>query len=174
MIDEDSKQFIVTRSRQWMNENPDVLSFSQVTGCILDVSENQRELMQQNSEGKRVSYSPRRFEYEYDFYMIIHVNNPYFDEIKFKLNNSSVIIQPSVSRGFMLTNTSPNVTACPDYMEYYNMGQEIKSSLEKIQQDVRDNIEASNAVKTAVTCPNCGATTIPNANGCCEYCGGAV
>lgn len=28
--------------------------------------------------------------------------------------------------------------------------------------------------KAAVTCPWCGATTRPNAGGCCEYCGGAV
>lgn len=26
----------------------------------------------------------------------------------------------------------------------------------------------------AVTCPYCGATTTPDASGCCEYCGGAV
>ena len=24
------------------------------------------------------------------------------------------------------------------------------------------------------TCPNCGATTMPDASGCCEYCGGSV
>ena len=23
-------------------------------------------------------------------------------------------------------------------------------------------------------CPSCGATTIPDAKGCCEYCGGAL
>lgn len=26
----------------------------------------------------------------YDFYIVIHVNNPYFNEIRFKLNNSKV------------------------------------------------------------------------------------
>jgi len=30
------------------------------------------------------------------------------------------------------------------------------------------------APKMAVTCPFCGATTTPDASGCCEYCGGSV
>ena len=25
-----------------------------------------------------------------------------------------------------------------------------------------------------ITCPYCGATTTPDASGCCEYCGGAI
>ena len=33
---------------------------------------------------------------------------------------------------------------------------------------------AAAAPKTAVICPCCGATTMPDANGCCEYCGGAL
>ena len=38
----------------------------------------------------------------------------------------------------------------------------------------REKIEQAAAPKTAVTCPYCGATTTPDASGCCEYCGGAV
>ena len=38
----------------------------------------------------------------------------------------------------------------------------------------RQQIEQEAAPKTAVTCPYCGATTTPDVNGCCEYCGGAV
>ena len=32
----------------------------------------------------------------------------------------------------------------------------------------------ADAPKVARTCPKCGATTLPDANGRCEYCGGAV
>ena len=38
----------------------------------------------------------------------------------------------------------------------------------------REKIEQAAAPKMAVTCPYCGATTTPDASGCCEYCGGAV
>ena len=42
------------------------------------------------------------------------------------------------------------------------------------RQQARDEMAAAAAPKTAVTCPYCGATTIPDASGCCEYCGGSV
>ena len=34
--------------------------------------------------------------------------------------------------------------------------------------------ESASTVLLAVTCPKCGASTIPDAFGCCEYCGGAI
>ena len=54
------------------------------------------------------------------------------------------------------------------------MGNEIKAALTQARQEVRDEVAAANAPKTAVVCPLCGATTIPDAQGCCEYCGGAI
>jgi hypothetical protein len=33
MFDEDNRKFIVSSSSRWRNENPDVIEFSQVTGC---------------------------------------------------------------------------------------------------------------------------------------------
>ena len=32
----------------------------------------------------------------------------------------------------------------------------------------------SHETARAVQCPLCGATTIPDKHGCCEYCGGAI
>ena len=46
--------------------------------------------------------------------------------------------------------------------------------LTQVRKDVREKIEQAAAPKMAVTCPYCGATTTPDATGCCEYCGGAV
>ena len=43
-----------------------------------------------------------------------------------------------------------------------------------IRKDVRAAIEAAAAPKTAVTCPHCNASTIPDENGRCEYCGGSM
>jgi hypothetical protein len=61
-----------------------------------------------------------------------------------------------------------------EYNEYYNMGQEIVNALTQARQEIRDEVAAQNAPRMAVTCPWCGATTIPDASGCCEYCGGSV
>ena len=51
---------------------------------------------------------------------------------------------------------------------------EIKEALTKVRQEVRENVAAANAPKIAQLCPLCGATTTPNANGCCEFCGDAI
>ena len=43
-------------------------------------------------------------------------------------------------------------------------------ALTQARQSARDDA----APKTAVKCPLCGATTVPDASGRCEYCGGPV
>ena len=61
-----------------------------------------------------------------------------------------------------------------EYQQYVAMANELKETILQVRQEARDTIEAANAPKTAVICPCCGASTIPDINGCCEYCGGAV
>lgn len=91
--------------------------------------------------------------------------------MRFKLNSSSVETTPS---GGVPLVRKPNPILNHDYKEYTAMGQEIKSTLTEARQRVRDEAAAAAAPKMAVTCPFCGATTMPDANGCCEYCGGAL
>jgi hypothetical protein len=170
LLDDDAGKFMVTRARNLDDANPDVLNFSDVTGCNLDIEESSTELKREDKDGNKVSYNPPRYEYSYDFYITIFVNNPYFDEIRFKLNSSSVdITPPSFGRASVC-----NPETDTDYRRYKEMGEEIKEALTQVRQDVRDKIEQAAAPKTAVTCPYCGATTTPDASGCCEYCGGAV
>ncbi len=169
LMDEDAGKFMVTRERNLMEANPDVLDFSQVTGCILDIDEHQTEEMREDNEGNQVSFHPPRYFYSYDFRMIIKVNHPYFDEISFNLNSSDVEINPHNGM-----TTRPNPQSNPDYREYEDMGREIKEILTQARRQVREDARAAAAPKTAVICPCCGATTMPDANGCCEYCGGAL
>ena len=169
LMDEDAGKFMVTRERNLIEANPDVLDFSQVTGCILDIDEHQTEEMREDNEGNEVSFHPPRYFYSYDFRMIIKVNHPYFDEISFNLNNSDVEINPHNGM-----TTRPNPQSNPDYREYEDMGREIKEILTQARRQVREDARAAAAPKTAVMCPYCGATTMPDANGCCEYCGGAL
>ena len=61
-----------------------------------------------------------------------------------------------------------------EYREAEKIASEIRSALTKVRQTVRDDIAAANAPKIAQNCPLCGATTIPDENGCCEFCGGAL
>ena len=171
LIDEDAGKFIVTRARNYTDANPDVIDFSQVTGVDLDIDEERSEEYTTDKENKRVSYNPPRYTFSYDFYVVIRVNHRYFDEMRFKLNSSSVETTPS---GGVPLVRKPNPILNHDYKEYAAMGQEIKNTLTEARQRVRDEAAAAAAPNMAVTCPFCGATTMPDANGCCEYCGGAL
>ena len=172
LLDDDAGKFMVTSARDLAEANPDVLDFSDVTGCNLDIDESRSEIKREDKDGKEVSYNPPRYEYSYDFYITIFVNNPYFDEIRFKLNSSSVDITPALARPGMTAGCNPETNV--EYCRNKELGEEIKQALMQVRQDVREKIEQAAAPKAAVTCPYCGATTTPDASGRCEYCGGAV
>jgi len=167
LLDEDAKKFVVTSARKLEDGNPDVLDYSQVTGCNIDVEEDRTEQKQKDEEGKEISYKPPRYVYTYDFNVIIHVNHPWFDEIRFRLNNQSI-------RSAETTGSAEGGRKSADYRECEALAEEIKGALTQVRQTVRDNIAAANAPKTAQTCPLCGASTIPDAQGRCEFCDGAM
>lgn len=178
LLDEDAGRFMVTDRRDLADANPDVLEFSDVTGCALDIEEDRTEIMREDKDGNEVSYNPPRYTYEYNFYITIQVRNPYFDEIRFQLNGSSVEIESggaqrmSIHGGSLGGGVNPeNNTA---YRRYREMGEEIKDALLQIRQQTRDEAAAAAAPRAAVICPCCGATTTPGADGCCEYCGSAL
>ena len=137
--------------------NPDILEFSQVTGCTIDIDETKCEIYREKEDGEQVSYNPPRYEYSYDFYLIIHVNSPWFSEMRFQVNNDCIESRTSL-----------------EYREAESIAKEMKDALTKVREDIRESIAQANAPKQSVTCPYCGATTTPDANGRCEYCGGAV
>ena len=171
LIDEDAGKFMVTDARNLAEANPDVIDFSQVTGVDLDIDEDSTEEKRQDKDGNEVSYVPARYVFTCDFHVIIRVNHPYFDEIRFRLNDRDVELNPGNPLPQM---RKPNPRLNAEYREYEQMGKEIKEILTEARQQVRDEAKAAAAPKQAVTCPWCGATTTPDAGGCCEYCGGAV
>lgn len=195
LLDEDAGLFMVTSARNLSEANPDVLSFSDVTDCKLDIDERKTEIEYKDAEGNRQSFNPKRYAYSYDFYIVINVNHPYFNEIRFQLNSDSVdndaetlldgpngMGLPSGSlrrktvgmRGGSLISNAEDVRSSVEYRQYEEMGLEIRDALLQVRQQAREEAVAAAAPKTAVTCPFCGATTIPDANGCCEFCGGAI
>ena len=171
LLDEDAQKFMVTSAKNIKDANPDVLCFSQVTGCNLNIEENDSEEMTKDKEGKQVSYKPQRFTYHYDFTITLHVNHPYFNEIEFNLNSSSIETTPN---GGVPAIRKPNPKLNREYKKYEAMGQEIVKAFEEARMQKREEAAAAAAPKKPVTCPYCGATTTPDAKGCCEYCGGVV
>ncbi|NPV92684.1 MAG: DUF4428 domain-containing protein [Firmicutes bacterium] len=155
-FDENKKQWLVTRLRDWRSENPDVIDFSQAMGCILDIDEDKWEIYHE-VDGRQESFNPRRYEYSYVFNMTIHVNSPWFSEIQFRINDDKIEQRGGIA-----------------YCEAQAKADEIKNTLEQMRSAEREAAATANMPKTATLCSHCQATTIPDANGCCEYCGGAI
>lgn len=195
LLDEDAGLFMVTSAKNLSEANPDVLSFSDVTGCKVDIDERKTEIEYKDADGERQSFNPKRYAYSYDFYIVINVNNPYFNEIRFKLNSNTIDndvetlldgpdeigsmgnglrARAGGMRGGFSSSNADEVRASVEYQQYEQMGLEIKEALLQVRQQVREEAAAAAAPKTAVTCPFCGATTVPDSSGCCEFCGGAV
>ncbi len=153
LIDDTSQRFVVSFTGDLEN-NPDVIDFKDVTDCSFDIDESQTELMQKDKEGRDVSYMIRRYEYNYDFYIIIGVNNPYFNEMKFKLNTYKVDGQ---SRS--------------KYDKYKDAGEAICAALSKLEKPAQQIEDINKTFKAPAFCPNCGAPTVSNDQAFCQSCG---
>lgn len=88
-VDRAGASFIVTSVSDWRETNPDLISVSQVTGVNTDIHENKTEIYYKDNEGKRKSYSPRRYECDYEFNVTILVDSPWFDKIELELSDGN-------------------------------------------------------------------------------------
>ncbi len=171
LLDETHRWFTVTRARDLEEANPDILDYSALTGCRMDIDESRSELMREGPDGKEISYNPPRYEYSYDFNVIVSVSSPYFDEMRFRLNSSSVYFTPQNA-------AFADPESCPEYRQYRRMGDELCEELERIRsggageakQEAPAETEApaAPAADGSWTCPACGGA---NSGKFCEYCG---
>lgn len=182
LLDEDAGRFMITSARQYKEVNPDVLAFSDVTGCIVDIDESCTELEHVDDDGNHISYNPARYIYRYDFYIVIHVNHPYFDEMRFRVNKDTVEVETHSPHGggnhnleglLEMSIISVSPTQSPEYQNYKALSEEIKEAVLGVRQKVRENVQArieqEAALQTPWVCPACGGQ---NTGGkFCEYCG---
>jgi len=126
-IDEYAGNFMVSSRAgiaEWKEENPDVLALTDITACELDVTDSRTELKRKDKDGNEVSFIPPRYEYRYDFFIDITVRNPYFDNIRFRLNKETVEIEGQVSVG---RTFNPEKNAKYNY--YVELAQNIRGAL---------------------------------------------
>ena len=87
-------RFFVTRLSDYKAENPDIISFKDVISCVTDIQVRDEEIKQKNAEGQMVSCNPRRYKHHHDFFIKMEIrNNPYFDDIKFRINGSCITLE---------------------------------------------------------------------------------
>ena len=84
-VDEAAGKFFVSRSKNWRDENPDVIDFNQVIDVRTEVTEHRTQEYHRDREGKNVPFVPPRYRYSYEFETTIMVDSPYFSEIQFEL-----------------------------------------------------------------------------------------
>ena len=131
LIDEQHRWLMVTRARDLTEANPDVMDFSALVDCTMDISDYRSEVTRTDKDGKRISYNPPRYEYRYDFNIIIRVNTPYFDEIKFRLNEYDIRIVSEApgTVGIFGRSASIDPSYNVDYRKYMHMGEEMCDAL---------------------------------------------
>ncbi len=141
MIDENARKFMVTSASDIYSANPDVLDYSQAVACDLDVREIRTEIRRKDANGNSVSYNPPRYEYSYDFHVIIRVNHPYFDEMKFSISNGSIKVgeqpmNPGQSAGWSVQRSGFNPLSgnrINDYYECVDLGNQIKAAVDAMR-----------------------------------------
>ena len=87
-------RFFVTNRSDYRAENPDIISFKDVVSCVTDIQVRDEEIKEKNAEGQLVSCTPRRYKHHHDFFIKMEIrNNPYFDNIKFRINGSCITLE---------------------------------------------------------------------------------
>ena len=189
LIDDNARKFMVTSASNLATANPDVMDFSQATGCSLDIQESRNEIKDKDKDGKPVSYQPPRYEYSYNFYVTLHVNTPFFDEIKYSLSNGYIKTgeQPmnTMSGSWNMHSASMGMrTGVTKYNEMIALGNEIKDAVDGMrmggmaqapgmQQGFHPQPQQQMAPQGPTVCPFCNAQLQPGAK-FCEYCGGQL
>ena len=76
-VDTMNGNFVVSRFNKgsWSEENPDVMPLSSIMSCTLKIDEDRDEIYTQGKDGQRVSYSPPRYKFFYDFILEFKVIN---------------------------------------------------------------------------------------------------
>ena len=187
-------RFFVTNRSDYKAVNPDIISFKDVVSCVTDVDERHEEIKQRNSEGQMVSYRPPRYKHHHDFYIRMEIrNNPYFHEIKFRINSSDIILETEgdvgggiggavmagILQGAGISTVGAQVNTPGNFSEKRRYA-ECAMICQKIEQAVEDGkrgaqpapVFAAAPVQEAPKpkfCPNCGA---PYEGGkFCQNCG---
>lgn len=106
LLDEYVGRFMVTSARNYSEANPDVLELSDITGCTYDIDEGIDEVTRFDENNEAVSYDPPRFTHSYNFYVTVYVNNPYFDDMRFKVNSRTVEVEERRGLRFLRTRAA--------------------------------------------------------------------
>ena len=67
-----------------------------------------------------------------------------------------------------------NPARSAEYRKYKQMSEDMKDAILQVRKQAREEEIAAATPKKLVSCPYCGAQTVPDEKGCCEYCRGLI
>lgn len=166
-LNEESGDFVVTNDTKWREKNPDIFNLADVTAVEVDTVKSRSEEKTKDKEGHFVSYNPPHYEYTYKFFVDIHMNHRYVNEVRFCVDNSGAKIKA-------VGDSEPNTAANAGFREAQRKATSVKIELNKAKRALETRKAQADKPKEKVICPVCGGTTVPDASGCCEWCGSPV
>ena len=83
--DSGKESFLVNNRSNWKDGNPDIVNRSQVVSADCTISESKDEIYK--NEEEKISYDPKKYEYEYTFNMKLDIDSPYFEQITFEVRD---------------------------------------------------------------------------------------
>ena len=168
-VDSAAAKFIVTSASNWRNANPDLISFSQVTGVNTDIHENKTEIYYEDEEGNSKSYNPRRYECDYEFNVTILVDSPWFDKIELELSDGN---RPDSPYTDLYRHYEAQMHTLSDILngrQSHAYGQNdsaasVDPALKAREQEIMEGVIKD----SSWVCPSCGSR---NSGKFCENCG---
>ena len=88
-VDATNMLWFVTRSDNYLKTNPDIFAFNQITGCNVDLRQRTHEVYYDGPDGRRMSYNPPEYDYDYDFYVTVYLN-AFVPSIEMRLNTFTI------------------------------------------------------------------------------------
>ena len=173
-VDENMGAFVISSDRDYKDDNPDIIAFSQVVRCNKRVDEEKTERFYEDNEGNEKSYNPPRYDYSYEFYLEISVNSPWFDDITIELSDGQRPESKYSSEYHSLDRQADEVSAviCGRGAEYFNS--------QSLTNGINNGMQSFQPAATAVDAPpgqsdSAGGWTCvcgyENMSGFCPNCG---
>ena len=215
-LDEPKRKFMVVETDNPKAENADVLNASDIINVMTNIHETKHELFDRDNNGRTIPFNPRRYDYSYNFIVTIDMRHPYCTHRRFKVNDKSIWVRYEYlqsrgmsgfasaisSKGNLMDNIfgamangiansiGGDITSSypPEYNEYRQIMEDIRSSLISMRSGVQSLSHSSNPmlgnsmgaiggiqghapnmIQTRKWfCPKCGAENSANY---CQYCG---
>ena len=90
LLDDDARKLIIASSDEWRACNPDVIDFSQVIGCDVEVYESRTEVKSDLGGEKEVDCDSAHYEVSFEIFVSIDVDSPWFDVIELKTHQGRI------------------------------------------------------------------------------------